>query len=120
MESVFGIFVLMFLALGTIQVALTLYARNVVQAAVHDGARAVVEIGGVGPDAEAVARRVIQRSAGSLVDRLSIGVATAERADRLQVIVVAAGKLDAPGPIPISVPFSVESSSSREIFDVSR
>ena len=117
-ESVFGIFVLMFLAVGTIQVALTLYARNVLQAAVHDGARAAIEIGAARSAPEVIARRVITESAGGLVHELEVG-ATADRTrDRLVVRVVATGRLSAPGPIPVDLPVTIESTSAREIIDV--
>lgn len=111
---------LLFLALGTIQVALTLYARNVVQAAVHDGSRAVVEVGGAETDAEAVASAVIERSAGSLLDDLDVETSIDSGGDRLIVHVRATGRLVAPGPIPIDLPITVGSTSSREVLDVDR
>lgn len=117
-ESIFGMTMLLFLALGTIQVALTLYARNVVQAAVHDGSRAVVEIRGSSSDAEGVARAVIERSAGSLLEGLDVETSVLETADRFVVRVRATGKLAAPGPIPIDLPITVGSTSTREIIDV--
>lgn len=119
-ESVFAIFLLLFLALGTIQLALTLYARNVVQAAVHDGSRAVVEIGGQGPDADAIVREVIGRSAGGLVDQLKVETSIERTADRLFVHVRAGGSLTAPGPVPIELPITIDSTSSRELIDVGR
>ena len=119
-ESIFAIFFLLFLALGTIQMALTLYSRNVVQAAVHDGSRAVVEIGSHGSDADAIVRQVIGRSAGGLVDRLQVETSVERTADRLFVHVRAAGSLTAPGPIPIDLPITVDSTSSRELIDVGR
>lgn len=119
-ESVFAIFILLFLALGTIQVALTLYARNVVQAAVHDGSRAVVEIGNQGADADVIVREVIGRSAGGLVDELQIETSIERTADRLFVHVRAGGSLTAPGPIPVDLPITVDSTSSRELFDAGR
>ena len=119
-ESVFAILILLFLALGTIQVGLTLYARNVVQAAVHDGSRAVVEIGNRDVDADAVVREVIGRSAGGLVDELLIDTSIERTADRLFVHVRAGGLLTAPGPIPVDLPITVDSTSSRELIDVGR
>lgn len=119
MESILGVFMLLLLALGTIQVALTLYARNVVQAAVHDGSRAMVEIRGAGTDANALVRRVIDRSAGGLLDDLQVVTAADEISDRLRVRVRVTGTLRPPGPIPLGLPISVVSTSSREIFDVS-
>ena len=117
-ESLGGVFLLLLLALGTIQVALTLYARNVVQAAVHDGSRAMVEVRGTGTDADALVRTVIERSAGGLLDDLHVETAADEIADRLRVRVRATGTLRPPGPIPLELPISVVSTSSREIFDV--
>jgi Flp pilus assembly protein TadG len=117
-ESIFGIAMLLFLAVGTIQVALTLYARNVVQAAVHDGSRAVVEVGGAHGDAETVARSVIEQSAGSLLDDLDIETSVDSGSDRVIVHVRATGRLVAPGPIPIELPITVGSTSSREVLDV--
>ena len=119
-ESVFAIFLLLFLALGTIQLALTLYARNVVQAAVHDGSRAVVEIGSQRSDADVIVREVIGRSAGGLVDELNVETSIERTTDRLFVRVRAAGSLTAPGPIPIELPITIDSSSSRELIDVGR
>jgi hypothetical protein len=117
-ESVFAIFLLLFLALGTIQVALTLYARNVVQAAVHDGSRAVVEIGSQGSDADVIVREVIGRSAGGLVDQFQVETSIERTLDRLFVHVRASGSLSAPGPIPVNLPITIDSTSSRELIDV--
>lgn len=119
-ESVFAIVILLFLALGTIQVALTLYARNVVQAAVHDGSRAVVEIGNQDADADVIVREVIGRSAGGLVNELQIETSIERTADRLFVRVRASGSLTARGPIPVDLPITINSTSSRELFDVGR
>lgn len=114
-DAVFGMFVALFLVLGTIQVALTLYGRNVLVAAAHDGSRAAVEIGGTPADANVVARRAIERSAGDLVDDLRVDVGTRQVADRYFVTVVAKGVLTAPGPIPVGIPVVVRSSTSREV-----
>lgn len=116
-ESVFGIFFILLLSLGAVQVALTLYARNVVLAAVHDGARAAVEIGGSGESANAVARRVVSESAGGLVRDLTIQVERRAIAERFSVSVRAAGTLVAPGPFPIEIPMNVRASSMREVLD---
>jgi Flp pilus assembly protein TadG len=117
-ESIFAIVVLLVLALGAIQVALTLYARNVVQAAVHDGSRALVEIGNHGGRADAIVREVVGRSAGALVDDLRVETSIERTPDRLLVHVRAGGVLTAPGPIPIDLPITVDSSSGRELIDV--
>lgn len=118
-ESVFGIFFILLLSLGAVQVALTLYARNVVLAAVHDGARAAVEIGGSEASAHSVARRVVVESAGGLVSDLKIRVERRVIADRYSVSVQAAGTLVAPGPFPIEIPIDARASSLREVLDES-
>lgn len=116
-ESVFGMFVLLFLVVGTIQVALTLYARNVVMAAVHDGARAAIEIGASDHDAQAIAQQVIKQSAGSLVSDLEVGAVAGSDSERYWVRVMADGRLDVPGPIPVDIPITVETATAREVFD---
>lgn len=118
-ESLFGTFILLVLVLGTIQVALTLYARNVLMAAVHDGARAAVEIGTSETEASALVRRVIADSAGSLVDDLDVAVVTDVSNARYEVRVVARGYLDVTGPVPVDVPVTVQARSVREVLDAS-
>ena len=119
-ESLFGIFVLLFLVVGTIQVALTLYARNVLMAAVHDGARAAVEVNAPAAHSSWVARDVIERAAGSLVRDLVVVTETGSSSDRYIVRVIAGGHLEVPGPIPLDIPVEIEASSSRELFDADR
>jgi len=114
-ESVFGIFVLLILVLGTVQVALSLYARNVVMTSVHEGARTVVEIGGSNDDGRLIATRAIERSAGSLIDELNVAVTSTTRSSRVHVNVTARGLLDAPGPVPIKIPVTVHAQATREV-----
>ncbi len=116
-ESIFGIFVLLVLTVGAIQVALSLYARNVAMAAVHDGARAAIEVGATPESADAIATRVIGRSAGSLIDDLVVDVRVIVTTDRYSVVVAASGALVPVGPVPIDLPFSVEAMATREIDD---
>ncbi|MCA1694613.1 MAG: pilus assembly protein, partial [Actinobacteria bacterium] len=67
LEAVLSILFVMLLVLGTIEVSLALYGRNVVAAAAHEGARAALELGR-GPDsAAAVARSTVRRASGALV-----------------------------------------------------
>ena len=117
-ESIFGIFVLLMLSLGAIQVALTLYARNVVMAALHDGARAAIEMGGSIQGAEIVAQRVVLQSAGGLVDDLAIDVRAASSSERYSVTVRATGTLVAPGPVPVDLPLDATATATREDLDV--
>lgn len=119
-ESLFGIFFLLFLTVGTIQVALSLYARNVVMTAVHDGARAAIEVGTSHSQAAAAAQSTIRRSAGSLVDDLEVATSTRTVSGRLHTYVTAIGELDAPGPIPIQIPVRFEAMSTREVLDAAR
>lgn len=116
-ESVAAISFILLLVLGTVQVALTLYARNIVMSAVHDGARSAVEIGGTETDAAAVASASIARSTGTLVENLRVDARTRIVSDRYLVRVVATGLLDAPGPVPLKLPIAFNASTSREVFD---
>ena len=119
-QSVFGMFFVLLLALGAIQVALTLYARNVVMSAVHEGARAAVQIDGSASSARAIAYGVIERTAGNLVEDLRIDVQTSDFSDRHLITVRATGELVAPGPVPVNLPMNVEATTARESLDVSR
>ncbi len=119
-ESLFAIFALLLLTVGTIQMALSLYARNTVMSAVHDGVRAAVEVGAGEDDAAVTARGVIHRSAGSLIDELHVVAVTQRMGDRHRIRLTASGLLDAPGPIPIRIPVSFDASSARETLDVER
>lgn len=100
LESVFAIVILIVLTLGAVQVAFTLYARNVIMSAAHEGARAVVERGAVAEDAQAVAASVVERSAGGLVDGLSVYVATSRSMVRVHVRATTAPF----GPVPVTLP----------------
>jgi Flp pilus assembly protein TadG len=110
LESIFAIVFLMLLALGTIQIAYALYARNVIAASAHEGARAAVEFGRDPADAESVARRVIAGSAGNLVTDLDIDL-TLSSADELRVTVSA--RVKAWGPIPIPIRLTSTATSTR-------
>ena len=54
-ESIFAMVFIIVLLLGVVQVAFVLYARNVVAASAHEGARAIVERGSRSDDAASVA-----------------------------------------------------------------
>ena len=116
-ETTFGLFVLMFLVVGVVQVALTLYARNVLSAAAHDGARAAVEVSRSAADAERAAHRVVSAASGSLVDGVEVDATLIERNDRTIAQIVVSGRITAPGPIPLAVPVAVRATSVRERFE---
>lgn len=113
-EAIFAMALTLLLALGVVQVALTLYARNVVVSAVHEGARAAVELGGDPADATRVARETIARSAGGLVDELAVDVSVVENGDEVELIVQASADLRAVGPLPISVPVDATATAGVE------
>lgn len=60
MDAVAAIVLLMILVLGIIQVALTLYGRNVVDASAHEGLRAIVERGAITSNGERVATSMVR------------------------------------------------------------
>lgn len=110
LESIFAIVMLVVLTLGAVQVAFALYARNVVMSAAHEGARAVVERGAVAEDAQAVAFSVVERSAGGLVDGLSVDVSASGSTVRVHVRATTA----AFGPVPVTLPLGATATSFRE------
>ncbi len=112
-ESVFAIALVLFLALGIIQVALTLYARNVVLASAHEGARAAVELGRSLHEAEQVAAAAVSDAVGGLATDIDVEVTevTLEQQDRFDVVVRASLKDVGIIPLPISV--TARASSSR-------
>lgn len=115
LEATFAIVLLMFLALGVIQVGFVLYARNVVAASAHEGARAAIERGTSRDDAAAIAQDVVKRAAGGLVDGLEVVVGADERGDELTVVVQVSGIVTDLGPIPFPVPLSSRATASTDL-----
>ena len=113
LETIFAIVLLMVLALGTIQVSLALYARNVVASSAHEGARAAIELGRDPESAEAVARRVVERSAGGLVHDLRVSTSIQRSGIDSTIHVRVTGSLEPLGPVPIRIPFTSTASVSR-------
>ena len=114
LESIFVMLFVMFLALGVVQAALVLYARNVVISSAHEGARAAVELGRDRMDAVHVARETIGRSAGGLVNDLSVDVAVeGGEVDPLLRVRVNAD-IRALGPLPVEFPVETTASASLE------
>jgi Flp pilus assembly protein TadG len=102
-ESVFSIALLMLMVLGVVEIAFTLYARNVVAASAHEGARAAIERGRTDAEARAVAEDTVRQSAGGLIDDLAVGVDTRADGDRSVVSVVVTGTVRPFGPVPLPV-----------------
>ncbi|HEY7875371.1 MAG TPA: TadE family protein [Actinomycetota bacterium] len=112
-ETVMAAVILMVLVLGAIEVAFALYARNVVAAAAHDGARAAVELGRGRSDAEAVARAVAGRAAGGLLDDLRVTTSVRRLGTSALVRVRVEGRLDAFGPVPLPMTLTSTATVTR-------
>ena len=115
-DSILGVIFIMIVALGVIEVALGLYARNTVLAAVHDGARAAVEVGGTSDRADALAMSTIEHSAGGLIHGVEVHTEVTRRAERLILRVFVRGTLDPPGPIPWHQSIFTSATAERELF----
>jgi hypothetical protein len=114
-ETVLSIFFMMLLVLGTIEVSLTLYGRNVVAAAAHEGARAALELGRDTDSAAAVARSTVRRSSGALVRDLKVEVLPETVGSTSYVRVRVAGWLRVAGPVPVPVPVTATATVSKQV-----
>ncbi len=104
LDAVVAIVLLMILTLGTIQVALTLYGRNVVDASAHEGLRALVERNAAASDAAQVATASVRDSVGSLVGALEVDVASSAAGGGRVVRVMVRARLKPLGPVPVTIP----------------
>jgi Flp pilus assembly protein TadG len=104
-ETMFALLICLVLVLGTIEVALALYARNVVLSAAHEGARAAVEVGSDPGTASMAAHQTVRRAAGRLIRELNIEVSIRELPERAALVRLSATVVP-PGPLPF--PFSVD------------
>ena len=114
-ETTFAILFIMMLSLGVIQVALTLYARNVVAASAHEGARAALERGRDEAEAAEVAHDVIRSASGRLVSDLDVGLSSRRAGNEISVTVVVTGVIDRLGPLPIPIPLRAVATSSSNL-----
>ena len=115
LESIFALLLLLVLVLGAVQVAFVLYARNVVAASAHEGARAAVELGRNADDARTVASEVVRSSVGGLVEQMEVVVSVQTVGDLSVVRVRVTGRLKSFGVVPIRMPVgSVATSIRRE------
>ena len=115
LDSIFAIVMLVILSLGVIQLALTLYARNVVYAAAHEGARSAIEVGAAPGAAQAAAVHTVETSAGGLVRHLGVTVGPGRRGETPVIQVRVTGELDPPGPLPVTLPVDVTSTLPDEV-----
>lgn len=95
---------LLTLLLGAVQVAFTLYSRNVVRAAAQEGARAAIERGAVAGSATSAARSTVARAAGGLLERVAVGVERGAIRGGELVSVTVVGRLRPIGPLPVYMP----------------
>ena len=114
LDAVVAIGLLMILSLGTIQMALTVYARNAVSASAYEGARAAAEIGTSPSDAQAVAERMVRTTVGGLLEGVQVSVSSTETSAGELVRVAVAGHQKPLGPIPVRFPVRAEATSIRE------
>lgn len=114
-EPLFAIVVLVVLVTGVIQIALGLYARNVVAASAHEGARAAIERGRTAEEASAIARDTVDSAAGGLVDELRVDVALQPIGERQQVVVSVDGRVRPLGPVPVTMHLSTRATATREV-----
>ena len=106
---------MMVLALSVIQISFVLYARNVIMASAHEGARRAVELGRTEAEAAALARQTAARSAGGLLDDLEVDVTSARSATGAVIRVDVVGRLKSFGPVPIPARLTATATASRTI-----
>lgn len=114
-ETVVAIVLLMILVLGAIEVAFALYARNVVAAAAHEGARAGIELGRDPADASAIAHATVVRAAGGLVRDLRVDTSVTRHGTTSLVAVRVRGILRSFGPVPLPIPMSSTATVTRAV-----
>lgn len=112
LESVFAIVLLLVLVLGAIEVAYALYARNVISASAHEGARTAIEMGRDPEEAALIAHRTVTRSAGGLVTGLEVRTQMSSTEDHSLVRVTVSGRLRAWGPVPLPIELTSTATSS--------
>jgi hypothetical protein len=115
LEVVVAMFLLTFLVLGVTEVAFALYARNVVAASAHEGARAAVELGRSPGDAAGVARETVEKAAGGVVDDLHVAVSTRDVGEVEIIHVSVEATLQPFGPIPLPMRVDTSSTATREL-----
>ena len=112
-ESIFGIVLVMTLAVGAVQVALTLYGRNVMIAAAHEGARAGIEVGRDASTVTEVTTRSVTSSTGDLARDVDVAAVVTRTDAGVTVQVTVHAWLEPMGPIPVSIPVSAVATGYR-------
>jgi len=114
-QAIFAIAFFMILAMSVVHVAMVLYARNIVAASAHEGARAAVELGRNPIAAERIARATIEESTGRLLDGVGVDVTVQTQGQRSVVVVSVTGRLAYPGPLPFSPAITARASAAKEL-----
>ena len=109
----FGALFVTLLLFGVIEVAFALYGRNVIASSAHEAARAAIELNAI-QDPATVARSTVERAAGGLIESYDIAVSSARLDERVTVSVRVMGRLDPPGPLPLTIPVDLTATSVRE------
>ena len=113
-EVVFSMLFVMILALGAIQVAFFLYARNVLISAAHEGARAAIELGRTPTEAREVAATTVRDAAGGLVSDLGVSAAVSGPEAARYVRVRVSGRIRGIGPLPYSMPVTAAATAELD------
>lgn len=113
MESIAAMLLLLVLVLGTIEVAFLLYARNVVRASAHEGARTALELGRTPAEASLVAERTVRRAVGGMVKEMEVLTNTRSAEGSSFVSVSVQAEIRAFGPIPIPLRMDAVANVSR-------
>jgi Flp pilus assembly protein TadG len=110
-EAAFGLLLLVTVAVSIVQVILVVYARNVMAAAAHEGARMAVERHRDPQTSIDMVSELVANATGRLVEDLGVAVEVVGR--RLHVRVT--GTVDAIGPLPVGI--WIEGDASALLFE---
>lgn len=104
LETIFGVVLLMVVAVGSMQASLLLYTRNLVQASAHEAARAASVRGLDDGEARTIADRVVHRSVGSITRNLEVALERKRAGSLMFVSVQVRAVAEPTGPVPVIVP----------------
>ena len=115
LQSIFALVFLMILVLGVLQISLSLYARNALASAAHEGARRALELGASAIEARALVVRTVESSTGGLVRDLNVATTITTSGRNSIVLVRVTGTAPPLGPVPVSMRIDARASAAREI-----
>jgi Flp pilus assembly protein TadG len=114
-QSIFAIAFLMILVMGVLQIAVSVYAKNAITSAAHEGARRALELGASTDEARALVAETIKGSTGALVKDLTVATEVGTLEERTIVQVRVTGTVRPLGPVPVPMRIDARASTSREI-----